>query len=114
MSVIHEALKKAGHPIIAQPDGKKPAVPLRPEIEFHRKKTAVGWGPLFMLAVLALVTGPILFPLFHTSSQKTVITQDAAGASGSVSVGEEVSSSASPALQSPNQLAQFAVEEVPA
>jgi len=113
MSVIHEALKKAGQPIIAQPDRKKSGVPLRPEVEFHRKRAAVNWGPLFILAVLALITGPILLPLFHTASQKTTV-QDTARAPRSVSVGEEVSSGASSARQSPNQLAQFAIEEVPA
>lgn len=113
MSVIHEALKKAGQPIIAQSDGKKPGVSLGPEIEFHRKKTAVSWSPLFILAILTLITSPIVLPLFQAPSQK-VTAEGGVRTPRSVSVGEEVSSGDLPARQSPNQLAQFAIEETPA
>ena len=111
MSMINEALKKAGQPVIQSVHEKKSEIPLRPEIEFHRKRSRAPWGPLFVLGLLMLITGPVLLPLFQSPFQGA----DAGSARGSrvVSVGDEVSSAALRAPQGSQGLGQFAIEETP-
>src|SRR3989338_7764435 len=95
MSIIHDALKKSGQPVIGENDRSKQ--PIRPELERHRRRASVNWGPLFVVAVLLLVAGPVLGPLFFHSARRP-------DAPRSVSMGREVSTN----------LGQFAVEEAPA
>ena len=52
MSIINEALKKAGQP-----------VELRSAIS--RKKNRINWGPFFVMSVLILIVSPIIAPAFH-------------------------------------------------
>lgn len=104
MSIIHDALKKSGQPVIA--DGKQTPqtaasgvkttrTPLRPPVEGTPKRASASWGPLLIVALLLVIAGPVLAPMFSGSSNTA--------ASRTVSVGDN----ASPARQ-------FAIEEVPA
>lgn len=114
MSVINEALKKAQKE-------KEFSIPasggLSPEIRFH-KKSGFNWGPIFVLLVLFLITGPIIAPFFAAPFKKEAY----AGMSSSktVSVGQNSFSEAAVLVQKnqPGLLAggasrksQFAVEE---
>ena len=97
MSIINEALKKAG--ISKELGGAAPvqhdSVRRNLEIEFQRRKQSVNWGPLFILLVLVLITGPIIAPIFSSSfKQANVSTQ--------------------PALQSTNQIPAGAVSPIAA
>ena len=58
MSIIHEALKKAGQ--------ETDAVGMRKnlQIELQRKKEGVNWGPVFVILVLVMITTPIVAPMF--------------------------------------------------
>ena len=81
MSMIHEALKKAGRPV--SEESKK--------TEFHlpplKRDRRMNWGPVFVLAILAFITTPLVAPLFHSSYQNKTA--------------------------SPNMKSQFGVEEAP-
>ena len=70
MSIIHEALKKAGQPVIAEtnrPANKPAKIPLHPPVEQHRSKASTGWGAVFLWVALVLVAAPVLATLFHRS-----------------------------------------------
>lgn len=88
MSIINEALKKAGQPILAD----------RPE--FSRRKTRMNWGPIFIMGILLLITTPILAPMLN-SPYKT----------GSV---KEVSLGSALPGASVQMKKQFSIEEAPA
>jgi hypothetical protein len=87
MSVINDALKKAGQ--------KSDLLPGAP-----KRKTRFNWGPLFVIGILLLITTPLLGPLFHQPylNQSTAQQQ---------SVGVAMPSETS------NMKAQYAVEEMP-
>ena len=105
MSIIHEALKKAGQQVIAD-NGRSRAVrpspapqaPAYPPIEQPRSRTThAGWVPFLVLGVLASVAAPLVAPrFFHTAPALEPRT---------VSAGREVA---------PDLRAQFGVEETPA
>lgn len=66
MSIINEALKKAGREK-AQADGYKIDVGVEDarknlNHEFRRRTDGANWGPLFILVVLVLVTAPLVAP----------------------------------------------------
>ena len=86
MSIIHDALKKTNQPIVTQTKKE----PFRPEL--LKGKSRIHWGPLLVVAILILITAPILAPVFH-----------------------EVSPTAPAPTQTkaPNMKAQFAIEEAP-
>ena len=109
MSIIHEALKKSGQPVVAdaeksrssgtnKPDENKPS--LQPPLVRHRKKASVNWGPLFVLALFFLVAAPELGPLLFKAARSTPNTDRPAR---SASMDQAVS-----AMHS-----QFAMEEAP-
>ena len=87
MSIINDALKKAGQPIYAET--KKSG--FQPEL--LKKKGRINWGPLFVAAVLVLVTAPILAPIVKDLSL--------------------TSPEQAPELPTTIMKKQFAVEEVP-
>lgn len=65
MSIINDALKKA------QTEAKKPEpTPSQAarnlHVEFQKRKPGVNWGPIFVVLVLLLITGPIIAPVFST------------------------------------------------
>lgn len=68
MSIIHDALKKAtkekqgGSP----PPPHLESQPSRIEINPRKKKERFNWSPIFVLAVLVLITAPIVAPIFSS------------------------------------------------
>jgi len=113
MSIINEALKKAQKDKAPFP----PSAAARPgtrnlEVEIARKKTGMNWGPIFVLMVLTLITGPILAPLFsvpfRSSGSAAAPREIAAGRT--VPRGESAQYAAAP---SENRRGQFAIEEMP-
>ena len=88
MSIINEALKKAGQPILAD----------HPEL--RKKKSRVNWGPIFVIGVLALITAPLLAPWFNSPYKTTQMDKKTPKL---------------PALETSNSRmsGQFAVEESP-
>ena len=67
MSIINEALKKAVREKEAGFSVQDREVVRRKlEVEFQRKGPVLNWGPIFILLVLVLITGPIVAPLFST------------------------------------------------
>lgn len=113
MSMINEALKKA------QKD-KESGMPLTAangaRVEFH-KKHGFNWGPIFVLLVLFLITGPIIAPFFAAPFKKEAHAGNSTPRT--VSVGQDLQES-STRLQN-NQIAvlaggakgQFGIEEAP-
>jgi hypothetical protein len=61
MSIIHDALKKSGGD-----KAKNPSV--KPQVERHAR-SGTNWGPLFVIAVVFLVAGPLLAPIFFKSQE---------------------------------------------
>ena len=105
MSIIHDALKKSGQPVVGD-TGKSPEkssapgkAPLSPNLERHRR-ASVSWGPIFVAAVLLLIAGPVLVPLFRSPGRGDARVLRA------VSVGQGIN-----AMRP--QAAQFALEEAP-
>ena len=97
MSIIHEALKKAGVP---------PAPSARRQEGEHPRRPTFNWGPLFVIAVLVLISGPLLAPMFASPFRRDTVRFD------------DFSTAAPPAPQtlesnSGNRKAQFVIEEVP-
>lgn len=78
MSIINEALKKAQQEKKSQPFARPlPSAELQ-----YQKKHGMNWGPIFVLAVLFLIAGPILLPLLfnpfrqnaYTAPVRTIVT----------------------------------------
>ena len=67
MSIINEALKKAVREKEASySSNNKNAIQRNLGIEFLPKKRRFNWGPVFVLLMLALISGPIVAPIFST------------------------------------------------
>lgn len=102
MSTIHEALKKAGQELPG--DKRGPTLKNGLSLELLRnKKSKVNWGPIFVLLVLALITGPIIAPIFSSPFKHGgyVASQTSAGAP-------------MPMTATPGHVeAQFGIEEMP-
>ncbi len=67
MSIINEALKKAGKE--KESTHSMPILQIRnsaPKMGASVKRSSFNWGPLFVILVLLLITGPIVAPLFST------------------------------------------------
>ena len=68
MSIINEALKKA----LKEKTSVVGASPIHEslrkkfELEFDKNKSSINWGPIFVILVLLLITGPIIAPFFST------------------------------------------------
>ena len=95
MSMIHEALKKAGQPMMAEEpqNTSETKSGFRPEL--LRKKPRSPWGPFIALLVLVLVGAPVFAPLIHHSDKTN----------GEISAGLPLSAS------SGSMKRQFAIEE---
>ena len=108
MSIINDALKKAGQPVSGNTQTHTSAaaklVQVQPVVEKHRRPSRVNWGPFFVVAIVAFITGPIIAPLL-----KGPYVQAPAGpqetATKQQSMGQEVSSN--------RARGQFAIEEAP-
>ncbi len=115
MSIINEALKKANTagPVtttasVASPISNSLNVKkVLPGLE--KKKAKLNWGPVFVLLVLVLITGPLLAPIFSSPYRSTNSAflvpsyQETLGTSPSVKNSSAQS----------NRAAQFAIEESP-
>ena len=102
MSIINDALKKAQKQD-NQPKST-PAAEGRPGVEvqqYQKKKSDVNWGPFFVLAVLLLITGPIVAPLFSSPFRNQSHT--------SLNAPQDLKTQAVDARK-----AQFGIEEAPA
>ena len=97
MSIIHEALKKAGEPMVteAPQTAADNRSGFRPEL--LRKKSRSNWGPFVAMLVLVLVGAPVFMPMLSNRSK----------ANSEISVGSPLSASAG------NMKHQFAIEEAP-
>ena len=85
MSIINEALKKAGQTPVQE---KKEL----PRLEPLTRRRRMNWGPVFVVSILLLITTPLLAPVFNRSYQDH---------------------SAGNAPSQANVKAQFGVEEAP-
>jgi len=100
VSIINEALKKAvrekeaGHS-----SGDRETVRRNIELEFQHKKSRFNWGPIFILLVIVLISGPIVAPIFSTWTKGGV---DHTGGAKALASNPKA-----------NQKAQFAIEESP-
>ena len=117
MSIINEALKKAvreKEPSFSFRD--KETMRRNVEVQLQPKKWRLNWGPVFILLVLTLVTGPIVAPIFSTPFKHAV---NSGGLSSSLAAQNiparsvtEMASLPTPTA-SVTRKAQFAIEESP-
>lgn len=70
MSIIHDALKKARLPKNLPVQKIKSQSPFvlwaNPRFVIKSGSKKVNWGPVFILLVLVLITGPVVAPIFQT------------------------------------------------
>ncbi len=116
MSIIHDALKKAQVETkkqdfsTAQPTSHTGPI----EIDIHRRKHGLNWGPVFVVLVLLLITGPIIAPVFstpfkHANPQAALANRAAVIAPAA---DERVEVAGVPAdATAPTRQAQFGIEE---
>ena len=105
MSIINEALRKAGKDV-AVPVTAPKAEPIRTGnigITVERKPSRINWGPIFVISVLVLITGPIIAPFFSSPFKKDIIPYAIAPAA-------LTKAPAMPAMMNTHQ-AQFSIEE---
>ncbi len=110
MSIINDALKKAGQPIISEThrsagrttidQNTEKRADIKPVLQIERRKNTPNWGPFFLVGVLMLITGPIVAPIFLNSPSSKIISVPADPASAPMNLG------AAPR-------GQYAVEEIP-
>src|SRR3989338_1217699 len=119
MSIINEALKKAIHEKEA---GFSPRdnelVRKNIEIAFQRKKPQLNWGPIFILLVLELITGPIVAPIFSTPFKTAAYSTGSLSAKSAaqnvpVQPVTDLAKAVVNSEPSAARKAQFAVEEAP-
>lgn len=114
MSIINEALRKAvrDKSQASASIEERDAVRRHIGLEFRKNpKPPLNWGPIFILLILVLITGPIVAPLF-SSPFKNVGPK---GSGGALNAPAEIRDLASASISDvkANQKAQFVVEEVP-
>lgn len=104
MSIINDALNKAGQS--STPQQRSKPVQVQPTVEKHHRPSRFNWGPLFVLAIVGFVTGPIIAPLMKGPYiQQT--GPDGGASQAERSMGKEVPAAA------PSAKGQFAIEEAP-
>ena len=108
MSIINEALRKAGKEstisLTPKPKLEPLATPGNLGITTERRSSKVNWGPLFVISVLVLITGPIIAPVFSTPFRKDI-------APSSLTPSTLSHAPALPAMNT--RQAQFGIEEAP-
>jgi hypothetical protein len=83
MSIIHEALKKARHEQTSVPTGgTQEEIRKNLKMEIERSASRRNWGPLFVIAVLVLITGPIVAPAILAPFRNTAPSSPAERTSG--------------------------------
>lgn len=106
MSIINEALRKAGKDTgISLTPKSEPMAAGNLGITVERRSSKINWGPLFVISVLVLITGPIIAPVFSTPFRKDI-------APYSVSTNKLSQAPSLPAAMNTRQ-AQFGIEETP-
>lgn len=71
MSIINEALKKAGSEKNKPLSNDKIQMTLATE----KKSSGLNWGPIFVVLVIVLITTPIIAPIFSTPFKNSSISQ---------------------------------------
>lgn len=109
MSIINDALKKAGQPIMSEPQhsrGKSTEsrsdrqTELKPALQMERRKSTPNWGPFFLVGVLLLVTGPIVAPIFFNNPSSKILSASTDSTAAPLNLGSSLKG-------------QYAVEEMP-
>ena len=117
MSIINEALKKAvreKEPSFSFRD--KETMRRNVEVQLQPKKWRLNWGPIFILLVLTLVTGPIIAPIFSTPFKGMTYSGGLSSSPAAQNVSAQpVTEMASLPTYVPSatRKAQFAIEESP-
>lgn len=111
MSIINDALKKAGDSKSSQgPAYTEQRFRQHLELEAHKKSKQINWGPLFVLMVLFLITGPLIAPVFSTTFKRSGFTDASSPYSkGAYQVPTET---AALSTASETRKAQFGLEEM--
>ena len=117
MSIINEALKKAVREKGASYSSEeKETVRRNIELEFQRKKPRLNWGPIFILLVLVLITGPIVAPIFSTPFKNVKYSGNTSNLTATHNIPSRsidlADAAPAPDLKT-NRKAQFTVEESP-
>lgn len=111
MSIINEALKKAESTKEFKPiysDKFRQTI----EAESHKRSKQVNWGPIFVLMVLFLITGPLIAPVFSTPFRKGNLAYPTLSKTTSYLIPAQSTALTSvPASQT--RQAQFGLEEAP-
>ena len=114
MSIINEALKKAGQdkqPAAASASKQTSFFVPEPNkkliADLAKKKQKVNWGPVFVIMVLVLITGPLVAPIFSSPYRSTN------SAFLVPSYQEALATHRTQSAASGDRLAQFAIEESP-
>ncbi len=116
MSAIHDALKKAQR---SSADPSAPTAPFRRnlEVRLERKKEGPNWGPLFVVLVLLLITGPILAPVlsvpFRRLSTQISTREIALGRPVPMEAPVQIASLPADPGENVTSRGQFAIEEIP-
>ncbi len=109
MSIINDALKKVGQPIVSEShhspgraakSKSERHTELKPALQIERRKSTPNWGPFFLVGVLLLVTGPIVAPIFFNNPSSKIMSAP-------------TDSTVPPMSLSPSPKGQYAVEEMP-
>jgi hypothetical protein len=106
MSIINEALKKAGKETTLASQSPRADQLLKgivTEAPASRRTSKINWGPLFVLSVLVLITGPIVAPVFSTPFKNLPTSFDRSPDLSQAPI--------APSVMSTRQ-AQFGIEEV--
>ena len=120
MSIINEALKKAGREKRALTSAQEPLAVKTGvsvggfSVEIERKKTKMNWGPIFVLLVLFLITGPIIAPIFSSPFKGGGLfgNRAAVETASALKTDPEAQLASLPAsANSENRKAQFGMEE---
>ena len=112
MSIINEALKKASKENrsigIVSMETTAESARRNLELEMARRKTRVNWGPIFVVLVLLLITGPIIAPVFSTPFRRMGVSDQT-----SLRTPRPAQLASVPVSSPDTRKAQFAIEETP-
>ena len=111
MSIINDALKKAGDSKSLQDSPFREEFRKNLEVEVSKKPKQFNWGPIFVLMVLFLITGPLIAPVFSTTFKRTNFIGSSPSSRAAYRVPIETASLPVNTV-SENRKAQFGLEEM--
>jgi hypothetical protein len=111
MSIINDALKKAEVSKDYKPVFNQEKYRQTIEHSMQKKSKQINWGPVFVLMVLFLITGPLIAPVFSTSFKRSNYASPLSMPTGS-SYAVPIETAGIP-VSSDNRKAQFGLEEMP-